>query len=220
MFRAFAVVCLVFFIAPAQAGTAEEKAAQQELVANLQIRDNQLDAEIRDLANGRIGRAAQEGLAAKAELLADKIGRLTTVSEELGAVNEDFPALRQQVAGEPVLTFIDLSIDSSQDAAWQGLRKILEMAIKKRAPNAKAPESEAFAFVGIFMVNDINEWTIRDMVRGQEARLIDVLRLIQTFRMELGEERQKLARVQELRQQQSKNFQALERERARLAEMQ
>lgn len=220
MFRALAVVFLLVFPLPGHAETPEEKAAQEGIVASLETRSSQLDAEIRELASGRIGKAAADGLAARVGLLTDKFNLLTEVSEELGAVNPEFPTLRQQVAAEQPFTFIDLSIDSSQDASWNGVRKLIEMAIKKRAPNTRPPESEALATLGIFTVKDISEWLIRDMVRAGEAGLIDVLRLIQTFRAALAEDEGRLERVQELRREQSGIFSELERERAKLVGMQ
>ena len=220
MLRALAVVFLILFISSAQAGTSAEVAAQAKLVANLQILDTRLDAKIRELGNGRIGAAAAAGLASRIKMLADKIARMTELSGELAAENNDFDALRQQVASEPVLTLKDLAKQGAEDLEWKGTRNLLEMAVKKKAPNAKPLDSDAFEYFGKYAIREINEWTIRDRVRANEAHLVDVLRLIATLRQALNEDQRNLAFVEKLRQKQSANSAALERERAKLVQMQ
>jgi len=222
MLQALAVIFLIFSLSIARAET-PEVAAQAALVADLQIRDTQLDAEIRELGSGRGGTAAAAGLTYRIDVLEEKIVRLTRVSEELAAGRDDLDLLRQQVADQPVITLTDLAKEGAEDAPWKGTKKLLEMAGKKDGAKAKGPATlsdKAFEYLSKFAIREINEWTIRDMVRGHEVQIIDVLRLINTLRDAQNEDRRNLARVQELRQQKSAIFTTLERERAKLTNMQ
>ena len=223
MLQALAVIFLILSTSIARAET-PAVAAQAVIVANLQTRDIQLDAEIRELGGGRSGTAAAAGLEYRIDMLEEKIARLTRVSEELAEGRGDFDVLRQQAAGEPVATLANLATEGTDAAAWRGTRKLLEMAVKKKGA-AKAiipppPFGDAFEYSGVYAIREINEWTIRDMVRSHEVQLIDVLRLVNTLRDAQSADRRNLARVQDLRRQKSANFAALERERAKLAEMQ
>ena len=223
MLQAFAVIFLILSMTIARAET-PEVAAQAEFVANLQTQDTLLDAKIRELGGGRSGATAAAGLAYRINMLEEKIVRLTGVTEELAEGRNDFAGLRQQAAGEPVVTLADLASKSAEDITWRGTRKLLEMSVRKKdaalAMIPAPPFGEAIEYIDKYAIREINEWTIRDMVRGQEAQLIDVLRLIKTLREAQNEDRRNLARVQDLRQQKSANSATLERERAKLAEMQ
>lgn len=223
MLQAFAVIFLILSMTIARAET-PGVAAQAEFVANLETQDALLDAKIRELGGGRGGADAAAGLVYRMNMLEEKIARLTGVSEELAEGRADFAGLRQQAAGEPVATLANLAMEGTDVVAWRGTRKLLEMAVKKKDVAIvivpPPPFGGAFEYIGKYAVRGINEWTIRDMVRNHEVQLIDVLRLINTLREAQNEDRRNLARVQDLRQQKSANFATLERERAKLAEMQ
>jgi hypothetical protein len=222
MLQALAVIFLILSLSIARAET-PEVAAQAALVADLQTRDTLLDAEIRELGSGRGGAAAAAGLAYRIDVLEEKIVRMTRISEELAAGRDDLDSLRQQVADEPVIALTNLAREGAEDGHWKGTKKLLEMAGKKGGAKAISPATlsgNAFEYLGKFAIREINEWTIRDMVRVHEVQLIDVLRLINTLRDAQNEDRRNLARVQELRQQKSAIFTALERERAKLTNMQ
>jgi hypothetical protein len=223
MLQAFAAIFLILSVSFAHAESPATVAAQAQLVANLQTRDAQLDAQIRQLGNGRGGAAAVAGLGARAKILTDKIARMTQLSEELAEGRNDFDALRQQVAAEPVFTLKALANAGDDDVTWKGTRNLLGISVKKdtaKIVNPAKPGDAAFEYIGKYAVREINEWTIRDMVRDRQAHLIDVLRLIATLRMALDEDKRNLARVQELRQLQSTNSAALESARAKFATMQ
>ncbi|HEX7108633.1 MAG TPA: hypothetical protein VF224_05280, partial [Aestuariivirga sp.] len=85
---------------------------------------------------------------------------------------------------------------------------------------AAKKSDDPFEYLGKYALRDINEWTIRDLVRAGQVQVIDVLRLINTLHDALNGDRRNLARLLKLRQQQSANSAALNRERARLAKMQ
>ena len=223
MLQALAVIFLILSLSIARAET-PAVTAQAGLVANLQTRDIQLDAEIRELGGGRGGAAAAAGLEYRMDMLEEKIARLTRVSEELAAGGDDLDGLRQQAAGEPVATLANLAWEGAENVTQKGTKKLLEMAVKKKgAPKPvipAAPFGDAFEYISVYAIREINEWTIRDMVRNHEVQLIDVLRLVNTLRDAQNGDRRNLARVQELRRQKSANFAVLEHERAKLAEMQ
>jgi hypothetical protein len=222
MLQVLAVIFLILSVSIARAET-PEVAAQAELVADLQTRDTLLDAEIRKLGSGRGGTAAAAGLTNRMDVLEEKIVRLTRVSEELAAGNDDIDSLRQQAADEPVITLTDLAREGVEGGHSKGTKKLFEMAGKKDGAKAMNPATlsdKTFEYLGKYAIREINEWTIRDMVRLHEVQLVDVLRLINTLRDAQNQDRRNLARVQELRQQKSAIFTALERERAKLTNMQ
>ena len=212
------VLAAIFFILSLSVASAEtpEVAAQTAIVAELQNRDNQLDAEIRILGGGRTGPAAAKGLANRVKVLEEKIISITRASTELAAGRDDFVRLRQVVNDERVVTLADLALEGVKDVPWKGTKNLLEMARNTAAKKSDDP----FEYLGGYALRDINEWTIRDLVRAEQAQLIDVLRLLNTLRDAANDDRRNLARLLKLRQQQSANFAALTRERARLAKMQ
>ena len=215
MLQVLAAFFLMLSLSVASAET-PEVAAQMALVAELQNRDNQLDAEIRILGGGRTGPAAAKGLANRVKVLEEKITNITRASTELAAGRDDFERLRQIVNDERVVTLADLALEGVKDVPWKGTKNLLELA---RNPAAKKSD-DTFEYLGGYALRDINEWTIRDLVRAEQAQLIDVLRLLNTLRDAANDDRRNLARLLKLRQQQSANFAALTRERARLAKMQ
>jgi hypothetical protein len=215
MLQAFAVIFLILSLSAARAET-PEVAAQAALVVQLQTRDNVLDAEIRILGSGRTGPGAVEGLSHRVKVLEGKIARITGATTELAAGRDDFERLRQLVNDERVVTLADLALEGLKDPPWQGTKNLLELAANPAAKKSDDP----FEYLGKYALRDINEWNIRDLVRTEQAQLIDVLRLINTLRDAANEDRRNLTRLQELRKQQSANFTALTRERAKLAKMQ
>jgi hypothetical protein len=215
MLQVLAAIFVILSLSVASAET-PEVAAQVALVAELQTRDNQLDAEIRILGGGRTGPAAAKGLANRVRVLEEKITNITRASTELAAGRDDFERLRQIVNDERVVTLADLALEGVKDVPWRGTKNLLELA---RNPAAKKSD-DTFEYLGSYALRDINEWTIRDLVRADQAQLIDVLRLLNTLRDAANDDRRNLARLLKLRQQQSANSAALNRERARLAKMQ
>ena len=215
MLQFLAAIFVILSLSVASAET-PEVAAQMAIVAELQNRDNQLDAEIRILGGGRTGPAAAKGLANRVKVLEEKITNITRASTELAAGRDDFERLRQIVNDERVVTLADLALEGVKDVPWRGTKNLLELA---RNPAAKKSD-DTFEYLGGYALRDINEWTIRDLVRAEQAQLIDVLRLLNTLRDAANDDRRNLARLLKLRQQQSANFAALTRERARLAKMQ
>jgi hypothetical protein len=215
MLQVLAAIFLILSLSVASAET-PEVAAQKALVAEMQVRDNQLDAEIRILGGGRTGPAAAKGLANRVKVLEEKITSITRASTELAAGRDDFVRLRQVVNDERVVTLADLALEGVKDVPWKGTKNLLEMARNTSAKKSDDP----FEYIGGYALRDINEWTIRDLVRAEQAQLIDVLRLLNTLRDAQNVDRRNLARLLKLRQQQSANSAALTRERARLAKMQ
>lgn len=215
MLQVLAVIFLILSLSVASAQT-PEVAAQAALVAELQNRDNQMDTEIRILGGGRTGPTAAKGLANRVKVLEEKIARITRVSTEMAAGPDDFERLRQLVNDERVVTLADLALEGVKDVPWKGTKNLLELASQAAAKKSDDP----FEYLGKYALRDINEWTIRDLVRAGQVQVIDVLRLINTLHDALNGDRRNLARLLKLRQQQSANSAALTRERARLAKMQ
>jgi hypothetical protein len=215
MLQVLAAIFLILSLSVASAET-PEVAAQKALVAEMQVRDNQLDAEIRILGGGHTGPAAAKGLANRIKVLEEKITSITRASTELAAGRDDFVRLRQVVNDERVVTLADLALEGVKDVPWKGTKNLLEMARNTAAKKSDDP----FEYIGGYALRDINEWTIRDLVRAEQAQLIDVLRLLNTLRDAQNGDRRNLARLLKLRQLQSANSAALNRERARLAKMQ
>lgn len=215
MLQVLAAIFLILSLSVASAET-PEVAAQKALVAEMQVRDNQLDAEIRILGGGHTGPAAAKGLANRIKVLEEKITSITRASTELAAGRDDFVRLRQVVNDERVVTLADLALEGVKDVPWKGTKNLLEMARNTSAKKSDDP----FEYIGGYALRDINEWTIRDLVRAEQAQLIDVLRLLNTLRDAQNGDRRNLARLLKLRQLQSANSAALNRERARLAKMQ
>ena len=215
MLQVLAAIFLILSLSVASAQT-PEMAAQASLVAELQNFDNQLDTEIRILGGGRAGPAAAKGLANRVKVLEEKITSITRASTELAAGRDDFVRLRQVVNDERVVTLADLALEGVKDVPWKGTKNLLEMARNTTAKKSDDP----FEYIGGYALRDINEWTIRDLVRAEQAQLIDVLRLLNTLRDAANDDRRNLARLLELRKLQSANFATLTRERARLTKMQ
>ena len=215
MLQVLAAIFLILSLSVASAET-PEMAAQASLVAELQNFDNQLDTEIRILGGGRTGPAAAKGLANRIKVLEEKITSITRASTELAAGRDDFARLRQVVNDERVVTLADLALEGVKDVPWKGTKNLLEMARNTAAKKS----DDTFEYLGNYALRDINEWTIRDLVRAEQAQLIDVLRLLNTLRDAANDDRRNLARLLELRKLQSANFATLTRERARLTKMQ
>ena len=218
MLQVLAAIFLILSVSVASAQTAEtpEVAAQMALVAELQNRDNQLDAEIRILGVGRTGPAAAKGLANRVKVLEEKIARIEKVAIDMAPGPGDLESLRQVVGGEQVVTLADLALEGVKDVPWKATKNLLELASTTAAKKSDDP----FEYLGKYALRDINEWTIRDLVRAGQVQVIDVLRLINTLHDALNGDRHNLARLLKLRQQQSANSAALNRERTRLAKMQ
>ena len=215
MLQVLAAFFLILSLSVASAET-PEVAAQMSLVAELQNRDNQLDAEIRILGVGRTGPAAAKGLANRVKVLEEKIARIEKVAIDMAPAPGDLESLRQVVGGEQVVTLADLALEGVKDVPWKATKNLLELASTTTAKKSDDP----FEYLGKYALRDINEWTIRDLVRAGQVQVIDVLRLINTLHDALNGDRRNLARLLKLRQQQSANSAALNRERARLAKMQ
>ena len=215
MLQVLAAFFLMLSLSVASAET-PEVAAQMSLVAELQNRDNQLDAEIRILGVGRTGPAAAKGLANRVKVLEEKIARIEKVAIDMASGPGDLESLRQVVGGEQVVTLADLALEGVKDVPWKATKNLLELASTTAAKKSDDP----FEYLGKYALRDINEWTIRDLVRAGQVQVIDVLRLINTLHDALNGDRRNLARLLKLRQQQSANSAALNRERARLAKMQ
>ena len=162
MLQVLAAIFLILSLSVAGAQT-PEVAAQRALVAELQNRANQLDAEIRILGGGHAGPAAAKGLANRVKVLEDKITSITRASTELAAGRDDFERLRQIVNDERVVTLADLALEGVKDVPWKGTKNLLELA---RNPAAKKSD-DAFEYLGTYALRDINEWTIRDLVRAE-----------------------------------------------------
>lgn len=215
MLQVLAAFFLMLSLSVASAET-PEVAAQMSIVAELQNRDNQLDAEIRILGVGRTGPAAAKGLANRVKVLEEKIARIEKVAIDMAPGPGDLESLRQVVGGEQVVTLADLALEGVKDVPWKATKNLLELASTTAAKKSDDP----FEYLGKYALRDINEWTIRDLVRAGQVQVIDVLRLINTLHDALNGDRRNLARLLKLRQQQSANSAALNRERARLAKMQ
>ena len=215
MLQVLAAIFLILSLSVASAET-PEVAAQMAIVAELQNRDNQLDAEIRILGVGRTGPAAAKGLANRVKVLEEKIARIEKVAIDMAPGPGDLESLRQVVGGEQVVTLADLALEGVKDVPWKATKNLLELASATAAKKSDDP----FEYLGKYALRDINEWTIRDLVRAGQVQVIDVLRLINTLHDALNGDRRNLARLLKLRQQQSANSAALNRERARLAKMQ
>ena len=215
MLQVLAALSMLLFVSTAAAET-PEVAAQAALVAGLENRDIQLDMEIRFLGGGRTGPAAAKGLANRVKVLEEKIARIERVAIDMAPGPGELESLRQVVGGERIVTLADLALEGMKDVPWKATKNLLELANKTDAKKSNDP----FDFLGQYALRDINEWTIRDLVRAGQVQVIDVLRLINTLRDAHEADRRGLARLLELREQQSANFAALTRERARLAEMQ
>ena len=218
MLQVLAAIFLILSLSVASAQTAQtpEVAAQMALVAELQNRDNQLDAEIRILGVGRTGPAAAKGLANRVKVLEEKIARIEKVAIDMAPGPGDLESLRQVVGGERVVTLADLALEGVKDVPWKATKNLLELASTTAAKKSDDP----FEYLGKYALRDINEWTIRDLVRAGQVQVIDVLRLINTLHDALNGDRRNLARLLKLRQQQNANSAALNRERSRLAKMQ
>lgn len=215
MLQVLAAIFLILSLSVASAQT-PEMAAQAALVAELQNRDNQLDTEIRILGGGRTGPAAAKGLANRVKVLEEKIARIERVAMDMAPGPGDLESLRQVVGGERVVTLADLALEGVKDVPWKGTKNLLELASQAAAKKSDDP----FEYLGKYALRDINEWTIRDLVRAGQVQVIDVLRVINTLHDALNIDRRNLARLLKLRQQQSANSAALTRERARFAKMQ
>jgi hypothetical protein len=156
------------------------------------------------------------------DILEEKIARMTEVSEILAESRDDLDRLKKQVADEPIFTLKDIAEEGAEEVVEEGVKKALEWWGKQGAKKAVGPASligDAFEYIGKYVIRELNEREIRDMVRRKEMQLIDVLRLINTLRDAQNDDRQKLRRVQELRRQQARNLEDQSRERAKLNEM-
>jgi hypothetical protein len=149
-------------------------------------------------------------------VLEEKIARIEKVAIEMAPGPGELESLRQVVGGEQVVTLADLALEGVKDVPWKATKNLLEQASVTAAKKSDDP----FEYLGKYALRDINEWTIRDLVRAGQVQVIDVLRVINTLHDALNADRRNLARLLKLRQQQSVNSAALNRERARLSKMQ
>ena len=153
--------------------------------------------------------------------LDDMTGRLDTVADQLGASTADLEKLRQEVGDTTVIGLKDVA----QEVGEGGVEKVAEycltrgcLKVASKALGWIALIGDVVEYGGKFIIREINEDAIRDLVRSERLKLHDLYELISALRCEQSAERAKARRLEELRARDNALFRAIATERQRLAE--
>ena len=147
-------------------------------------------------------------------------GRLETVAEELGASTEDLDRLRQEVGDASIIGWKDVGEEIRDEGVEKGVEYCLTRGCFKIATRALwwvSKIGDVVEYGGKFIIREINEDAIRDMVRSERLKLTDLYELLSALRCERSAERAKVRRLEELRARERFLFAEIAAERQRIA---
>ena len=149
------------------------------------------------------------------------IERTEGVAEEVGASAEDLNRLREQYGDT---TIFGLS-DAVEEVGEQGVEKVGEYCLTRwcsklagKALGWVALAGDVVEYGGKFIIREINEERLRDLVRSERVKLSDLYELLRTMRCEQSAERAKVRRLEQLRARERFLFREIAAERQRIAQ--